>query len=172
MIFIVLSLIIYVNACSFSNSDFTQPLNVGWTISNSNPTPYIDTNDHYLILGDITNQNSGNSSVYQDFSLTSCAQNITIMYSPYTKDFNYIHDRQMIEIKNPSNGNVVATLLNTLLGFNFNFAQQWYNINCNVCTQCGGVNLTELGISPLRLELKVLQNVNTKPTALIVKSVC
>jgi hypothetical protein len=164
--------------CTFQNYNFAESLNNGWTIDQVNPTPYIDQNQN-LILGDLTTEHAGNSSVYQDFVISSCNQRLIINYSPVTKDFKVANDQQYVLIKNPSNGVTIASVLATLLGFNLSYGQKWFQINCNVCDRtCGKVNLTALAISPLRLELKVHQSGNTNsmgqttPTALIVKDVC
>jgi hypothetical protein len=180
-LFIILSFFVLYSessVCTFQNYNFAEPLSVGWTISESNSTPYIDGNRH-LVLGDLTTEQMGNSSVYQDFIISSCSQILTINFSTNTKDNDVLHDQQYVLIKNPSNAVILATIFRTLLGFNLSYGQMWYQIKCNVCDgTCGKVNLTTLGVSPLRLELKVHQNGNvngvgyTTPTALVVKDVC
>ena len=132
ILFIILSLISLCYSCTFNNWNFTQPLNIGWTINETDPTPYIDDNN-YLVLGSTSTETSGNASVYQDFSISSCSQNLTFNIAVYTKDNSFNNDQQYINILNPNNGNVITRIFATLLGFNQHFAQQWYNINCNVC---------------------------------------
>lgn len=179
--FVFLSLFILLgSACTFTNWDFTQPLGTGWTILESNPAPHIDSNP-YLVLGDETTETAGNSSVYQDFTISSCAQYMNISFSPRTKDNSYLNDRQQIYVVNPSTGAVLARIFDTLLGFNHQPADNWFMINCNVCDgTCGGVNLNTLGVSPLRLLLRVHQKGNPMgdggsyqtPTMMSVKHVC
>lgn len=178
MILFIFLCISVVHCCTFTNWNFSQPLNVGWTVSETNPTPFIDGNN-YLVLGDISTETTGNASIYQDFTITSCTQNITINIAAYTKDNNINNDQQYIIIKNPNTNELITNIFSTLLGFNQHFAQQWYNIHCNVCDgSCNGVNLTDIGIMPLRLEFKVHQSGNlnamgySTPTALIIQDVC
>lgn len=165
------------SACVFTNWDFTQPLGTGWTISESNPAPHIDSNP-YLVLGDQTTESTGNSSVFQDFTVSSCAERFNITFSPRTKDNSYLNDRQQVLILNPSTGAILARLFDTLLGFNQYPGQSWVTIDCNVCDgTCGGVNLSTLGVSPLRLLLRVHQKGNPMgsyqtPTMMSVKHVC
>ena len=161
--------------CGFTNYNFTEPLTNGWTIGETSPTPYIDGNN-YLVLGDTTTETTGNASVYQDFTITSCDQNLTITYAACTKDNSFEHDQQFVMIKNPGDDSILATYFRGLLGFNLPFANNWFTIQFNVCS--GPVNLTDLGVSPLRLELKVHQSGNLNsmgqetPTAFIIKEVC
>ena len=158
--------------CVLTNYNFTQTLNVGWTIGYNDYPPYID-GENNLILGDTVTEQTGNSSVYQDFTLTSCDQNITMVYTGCTQDNNYLNDQQELLIKNPANDQVVVTLVKTLIGFNAHPPLNWVEFSCNVCNgSCGNVNLIDIGISPLRLELLVHQNGNGKPTAMIVNEVC
>lgn len=177
ILFLVISLSLG-QTCTFTNWNFTDTLTNGWTIGDSDPMPYIDGNN-YLVLGDIgTTETMGNASVYQDFTVSgSCDQQLNISFAVCTKDNSVDNDQQYVTILDPSDGSVVSHVFATLLGFNQHFAEQWYMTSCNICN-CAGVNLTSVGISPLRLELRVHQagNLNsmnqTTPTAFIIKDVC
>lgn len=166
------------SSCTFSNYNFSESISIGWTIDETNPTPYIDGYNH-LILGDLVTETTGNSSVYQDFSITSCNQNFTINFAVCTKDNDVINDQQYVTIKNATSGDIITNIYATLLGFNLPYAEQWYTISCNVCDgTCGGIDISTFGFTSLRLELKVHQAGNLNgmgygtPTALIVKDVC
>lgn len=180
LLVVVLFVSVARSSCVFTNWDFTQPLGTGWTILESNPAPHIDSNP-YLVLGDMTTESTGNSSVYQDFTISSCAQQLNISFSPRTKDNSYLNDRQQVLVVNPATGDVLARIFDTLLGFNHQPADNWFMINCNVCDgTCGGVNLNTVGVSPLRLLLRVHQKGNPMgiggvyqtPTMMSVKHVC
>lgn len=178
-----LFIVAVVSSCTFDNYNFSVPLGApGWIIHENDTMPVIVPGEG-LLLGDETVEQAGYASVYQDFVITDCAQNITLVLDPATRDNSYSNDQQSIWITDPSTNPWVPVvyLFETLIGFNRHLYDepQWISATCNVCDGwCAGANLTALGFSPLRMVLRVHQAGNLNgvgamtPTALLVQSVC